>query len=393
VSTSKKRDADMDRLLRAVLKPAPSQPGATGSESGPCCPDAAVLAAFVEGGLTATEQSALDAHIAACGRCQEALAILSHDLPEAEEEYVAAPESGWFTWVTRPRLRWLVPISAAATVAAVFFATRPLIAPEGEVPGTEVARMAQGPVPPAELPGAGAGASREQSAAVPQKGQPAGLPERRETGRALADVPPPTLAGQAAPDKKAPAEAAAAEVPERLGAAEPRPRVVAEPVATQAAAAPASVYAPAKGAAATKMPAADAMRAMPTTPLTREELRRLEPGPTVTAEPDGRVRWRLGPGGRIWRSTDAGSTWHWQPTDVSANLVAGSAPSATTCWAVGTGGVVLLTVDGQRWTLLPFPLRVDLAAVHATNARIATITTRDGRRFETTDAGLTWSPK
>jgi hypothetical protein len=54
---------------------------------------------------------------------------------------------------------------------------------------------------------------------------------------------------------------------------------------------------------------------------------------------------------------------------------------------------VLLTVDGQRWTLLPFPLRVDLAAVHATSARIATITTRDGRRFETTDAGLTWSPK
>jgi hypothetical protein len=383
----------MDRLLRAVLKPAPGEAAADGFETDANCPDAGDLAAFVEGGLTATEQAALDAHITACSRCQEALAILSHDLPEAEEGYVAAPESGWFTWVTRPRLRWLVPISAAATVAAVFFATRPLIAPEGEVPAIEVTRMAQAPAPPAELPGAGAGASREPSAAVPQKGQPAGPPERREAARAPAGVPPPTLAGQVVPDKKAPAEAVAAEVPERLGAAEPRPRVVAEPAATQAATAPAEVYAPAKGSSATKMPAADAMRAMPTTPQTREELRRLEPGATVTAEPDGRVRWRLGPGGRIWRSTDAGSTWHWQPTDVSANLVAGSAPSATTCWAVGTGGVVLLTVDGQRWTLLPFPLRVDLAAVQATNARIATITTRDGRRFETTDAGLTWSPK
>jgi photosystem II stability/assembly factor-like uncharacterized protein len=139
--------------------------------------------------------------------------------------------------------------------------------------------------------------------------------------------------------------------------------------------------------------AADAMRAVPAASQTREELRRLEPVATVTAPPDGRVQWRLGPGGRIWRSTDAGSTWHWQPVDVSADLVAGSAPSATTCWAVGTGGVVLLTVDGQRWTLLPFPLSVDLAAVQATSDRIATVATRDGRRFETLDAGRTWSPK
>jgi len=386
VSTGQERDADVDRLLHAMLKAQPR--GSAGA-----CPDPGLLAAFVEGGLTANECSALDEHMADCGRCQEALAVLSHEAPAREEESVAPPETGWFTWATRPRLRWLVPISAAATVAVVFFATRPLIAPEGEVPGTEVAQMAQAPAPPAELPGAGAGASRGQPAAVPEKGQPAGPPERRETARALADMPPPTLAGQAVADKKVPAEAVAAEVPERLAAAEPRPRVVAEPVPTQAATAPAAVNAPAEGAAATRMPAADAMRAMPTTPKTREELRRLEPGATVTAEPDGRVQWRLGPGGRIWRSTDAGSTWHGQPTDVSANLVAGSAPSATTCWAVGTGGVVLLTVDGQRWTLLPFPLSVDLAAVQATSARIATVTTRDGRRFETLDAGRTWSLK
>jgi len=386
VSTSQKRDADMDRLLRAVLRPAPEERAGD-------CPDADVLAAFVEGGLSATEQSALDAHSANCGRCQEALAVLSHDSPHIEAD-AAAPESGWFTWVTRPRLRWLVPISAAATVAAVFFATRPLIAPEGEMPGTEVARMAQAPAPPAELPGAGAGVPDEQSAAVPQKGQLAGPPERRETARAQADVPPPTLAGQAVPDKKALAEAVADQVPaERAAADEQRTRAVAEPVAPQIATAPTAASAPTKGAAAAKIPAADAMRAMPATAQTREEMRRLEPVATVMAAPDGRVRWRLGPGGRIWQSTDAGSTWHWQPADVSADLVAGSAPSATTCWAVGTGGSVLLTVDGQRWTLLPFPLRVDLAAVQATNDRIATVTTRDGRRFETLDAGRNWSPR
>ena len=152
MSTSQKRDADMDRLLRAVLKPAPRE---TAVE----CPDAGVLAAFVEGGLTATEQSSLDAHIVSCGRCQEALAVLSQGLPPQEEAAIATPETGWFTWVTRPRLRWLVPISAAATVAAVFFASRPLIAPEGEVvPASEVTRMAQAPAPPAGWPGAATGA-------------------------------------------------------------------------------------------------------------------------------------------------------------------------------------------------------------------------------------------
>ena len=168
MSTSQKRDADVDRLLRAVLKPAPrSVPGD--------CPDAGVLAAFVEGGLTATEQSALEAHLAGCGRCQETLAVLSHDLPDEAAADAAVetvvPETRWFTWVTRPRLRWLVPISAAATVAVVFFATRPLIAPESdEVVPADVVQMAQAPpTPPAALTSAGVDTLREKPAAVPEK--------------------------------------------------------------------------------------------------------------------------------------------------------------------------------------------------------------------------------
>jgi len=375
VGTSQQRDADVDRLLRAVLKPAP--------QNGPGeCPDAGVLAAFMESGLTAAEQSAVETHLAGCGRCQEALSILSHDLPEEAAAAAAVPETRWFTWVTRPRLRWLVPISAAATVAVVIFATRPLIAPESqEVFPADVVQMAQAPAPPAASPAPGVETMREKSAAVPEKREFAGSPERQDAGRRqanppagakqTADVAPPTLVGQSVRDKKAPAEA----------------------VAPQIAAAPAAESAHAKVAAATEIPAADAMRAMPATSQLREELRRLEAVATITAAPDGRVQWRLGPGGRIWRSTDAGSTWHWQPTDVSADLVAGSAPSATTCWAVGDAGIVLLTEDGQRWTPLPFPMRVDLAAVQATDSRHATVTTRDGRRFETLDAGLTWSQK
>jgi photosystem II stability/assembly factor-like uncharacterized protein len=78
---------------------------------------------------------------------------------------------------------------------------------------------------------------------------------------------------------------------------------------------------------------------------------------------------------------------------VSAALVAGSAPAPSVCWVVGAGGTVLLTVDGEHWERRPFPSSIDLSGVRAADARSATVMTRDGRRFDTLDAGLTWSPR
>jgi hypothetical protein len=348
----------MDRLLRAVLKPAPRE---TAVE----CPDAGVLAAFVEGGLTATEQSSLDAHIVSCGRCQEALAVLSQGLPPQDEEAIATPETGWFTWVTRPRLRWLVPISAAATVAAVFFASRPLIAPEGEVvPASEVTRMAQAPAPPAELPGAAVEPSPAKSAAMSGKSEFASPPERQETAMALAEKPPsPKVASDALADAPMAGERARDKKPVEPAAEMMAARVASEEKRTPPAAA------------------------------TRRNARNLEAGLTTVSAPGGTVLWMFGAGGRLSRSGDAGATWHEQSSGVTVDLKAGAAPSPATCWIVGAAGTVLLTTDGERWERRPFPLAVDLAAVEASSARAAAITTRDGRRFETLDAGLTWSLK
>ncbi|MFO7694065.1 MAG: YCF48-related protein [Vicinamibacterales bacterium] len=303
----------MDRLLRAALKPAPRQPEASGPGSGIGCPDAGVLAAFMEGGLAAPEQSGLETHLAGCGRCQEALSVMSDHLAEEPVAEVAAPETRWFTWVTQPRLRWFVPIGAAATVAVVFFATRPLIAPESEdVFLSEVGQMAQAPAPPAELPGAGVESFREKSSQVPEK------------------RPQP-----------------AAELEHAAGAAGDSARLV----------------------------------------------RTLEAGPVTVAAPGGTVQWMFGAGGRISRSADGGASWQPQASGVTGDLLAGSAPTSDVCWIVGAAGTVLLTSDGDEWRRLPFPVAVDLVAVQASDARAATVTTRDGRRFETLDAGLTWSPK
>jgi photosystem II stability/assembly factor-like uncharacterized protein len=78
---------------------------------------------------------------------------------------------------------------------------------------------------------------------------------------------------------------------------------------------------------------------------------------------------------------------------VTVDLKAGAAPSPATCWIVGAAGTVLLATDGERWERRPFPVVVDLMAVTASSSRAAIVTTRDGRRFETVDAGLTWSLK
>ena len=71
-------------------------------------------------------------------------------------------------------------------------------------------------------------------------------------------------------------------------------------------------------------------------------------------------------------------------------ITSSSSPSATITWFVGRAGAVLLTVDGRTVMLVPFPETTDLTAVTATDARIAVVTTIDGRRFRTDDGGKTW---
>jgi photosystem II stability/assembly factor-like uncharacterized protein len=60
---------------------------------------------------------------------------------------------------------------------------------------------------------------------------------------------------------------------------------------------------------------------------------------------------------------------------------------------VGHGGLVLLSTDGRTFTHVSTPVAADLAAVQASDARTAVVTTADGRAFVTDDGGLTWRPR
>jgi len=108
--------------------------------------------------------------------------------------------------------------------------------------------------------------------------------------------------------------------------------------------------------------------------------------------PDKKQVWRVGPAGKIERSSDAGKSWKPQKSDVAADLVSGSAPTENICWIVGKAGTLLLTTDGgKHWKQLATPISEDLGGVLAVDAQHASIweVTR-GKTFETSDGGLTW---
>jgi hypothetical protein len=114
--------------------------------------------------------------------------------------------------------------------------------------------------------------------------------------------------------------------------------------------------------------------------------------PVEVMSPERSYRWRAVTPGSVQYSMDGGMNWRSSETGTSVTLHAGSAPSRTVCWLVGQFGTVLLTTDGQNWQVRPFPERVDLTGVSATDARNATVTTANQRRFATADGGATWSP-
>lgn len=103
------------------------------------------------------------------------------------------------------------------------------------------------------------------------------------------------------------------------------------------------------------------------------------------------TRYRVGAAGRIDRSDDGGQTWQPQVSGVAADLLAHHAVDATTVWAVGARGVVLVSVDGRTWQRVSAPADVDLVRVAARDANTAVVSARDGVQYSTTDRGRTWA--
>jgi len=428
---SEKDKTRAELLQRALVSPA----GVT-----EFCPDAEILAAYADRALDAGEMARYELHFSQCAHCREQLAAMSRAAAPAAN----APRLSWiWTW------GWiaLAPVTAMLLIAAVLIARRPPARLAAEGPLVAMQSDKQGPAPsafpldssahsnasaktqalPQAQPGTAARARPESSVA---QGLAAPAPRPAESDREMAlrrlDEKEQSRSSEwdyATKDRTGAQLDKAGSPPARqatTGGVQHAPndavRTRDQDVTIESAASSAEAQAPSQAAngaisssvsggiaAAPPVPAAASKKQEPS--YTVATSNNLSAGQTVTVEaaadrdertivhsPDPQVLWRISGGRYVERSSDTGATWHAQWTSVSSRVVAGSAPSVETCWLVGSGGVVLLTTDGKNWRAVEPPAKEDFVAVAAADASSATITSRDGRKFETRDGGRHWAP-
>jgi hypothetical protein len=363
-------DRSVHRLLTRALR-ADTVADAAG------CLDAETVAAWMDGALAADLRTAAEGHAAGCARCQAVLSAMVRTAPPA------APRSWWPASLT---IRWLVPAAAAVTAAALLI----LVSPTDDRSGTtaplaesdSLARTQPSMAPPA--------ATSTPSAAVQmgERGTSAG--ENRAEQKELAkSAVQPSERFEYRRDR-----AETGRVADESSGAQVKQEAVLAP---SVSAPPPPPLAPPPAPAAPVRPGAALAGDAAARAAGPERLGQIAsfkagafPSPVEIVSPDPMFRWRAGAAGVVGRSTDGGVTWTVQQTGATADFIAGSSPSRDICWLVGRGGIVLLSTDGTTWQQRPIPEAVDLVAVSAADAKTASVTTSDGRRFSTTDGGAKW---
>lgn len=400
------------------------------------CPDAEVLAAYVDGGLSEVEVAVVDGHLATCAACRSLLAALS----PAESGAAAPPRVVPF----RPRLDWKW-LSAAATLvgaAVLWFALpRPEVLPTpprvaeravGDAVASSASAAADAQAPPDAAPKGATEADRvaaarpapaapptealvatQPAAEPPAPAAPAARPrdEASRGRRALADARPPAAAepspstpvGSSRTEPTAASSSALAMQEERLRQAtqaarekearlrrdraaeessEAKLATAANQESAPAAPEPAAVATTGRAASARAVPVAASRAVGETAAITT----------AIFSEPEGRLRWRIVGGRVVESSSDGGATWTRRLAHRADMLLAGSAPDLGTTWVVGARGTVFRRAVPGDWEKVTSPADATLVAVAAQDARRARVTAQDGRRFETNDGGATWSP-
>jgi hypothetical protein len=420
VSADNRHDEQTDRLIAAALRSGLSPAGP--------CPDAEAIAAWADGRLDASARQAIEAHAAGCERCLGVLAALAVTDAPAPATVHAFPAK--VAASSRP-MRWIVPAAAglaAAGLVAVFVwpnlrdvrsgpeavALDALATPAAPIPEptdqqarqsesvmTPPARQERAPVP-ASSPAAGSLATQKSEAA-----------NRGAAAEARPPTPPPALAGQAASGLPLPTAQTGSGAAARVVLPAPPPPAAAPPATARPTPAPT----PTPSAAVTQAAAADTtlaradrnalkmVTAAPKFPIEFGPLTGAGAGgmgrgggrsaaarAMVTTRPElARIRWRILENGRVERSLTGGADWAAVPLEPLVFVTAGSAPSPSVCWLVGREGLVLRSVDGAIFGRVDFPEVIDLTSVRATDELRATVETRGGRTFTTTDGGHTWN--
>jgi len=337
---SRDRDRTLEQALTHELR-------AAGTPDREACVDAETLGAWADGGLDAAQMASVELHVSRCARCQSMAGVFARSAPAAPSPEASGSFSFW-RW-------WLAPLATAAAAVTLW-----MVVPEQR-------RLVVAP-PPAAAP-AQETFTRSQPTDQPSPTAPAPAKPAEARG-ALADRAPrantPQVAGE---DRRERAFSEKQE--ERLAAKKDldAPKVSQE-----------------RNVAGAAPPAA-----APSAPAGAELQKRARPAfaPIEIVSPDPSRRWRI-VNGALERSEDGGASWVAIRLLAGDSITGGTAPAGSICWLIGSGGLVMVTADGLTFARVPLPDRVDLTAVTATDARTAIVTTADGRRFRTGDAGRNW---
>jgi hypothetical protein len=385
-------DPNFERSLRAAARR-----GRTGGVH----PDASLLAAYVDRGLSDTERSELETHVADCAECMEQLALLgSVNVPEE-------PQAWSLDWSLRqlmPRWGWLVPVATVVVLVAIW--ERQPSAPASFTPASPVAPAANqaASAPNETLPYTREAEERRSADASAKPSQQfAQAPKAKDASARpqLQAAAPEGTRRQKTPQPDVAADNLAMGDKKELDAVSPLQanKIVAAP-AVPPAAAPATAGRAHAEAAASVAGRADEAKAgnQPqgggAAPM-RESVAQgallksaIEPSAVLASGPGVSIR-RIG--SRLERSTDNGATWAVDLPDAPAGLRAGSCPTTTVCWLGGLEGTVLVRQPSGTWTRhVVADGRAAVTAIQAADGLGATVTLSDGRRFQTSDGGASW---
>jgi hypothetical protein len=362
-------DHDRDAWLGPMLRQAPPAAPAP-------CVDAETLAAWAEGTLDAAQTAAVERHAASCSRCMAQMASMARTTPPPVE---AEPER---PWALAPMLRWLVPLTAAATAIAIW-----VVVPRGPVPSA-VDRPATSavevplPSPVEEQPPA----ARQESAGTSPIEKPdadlrAGQPPP-EPNRLASEAEPATQQNRELPvEKQSAPETARADAARRNEARERQaldtfappvetlrdravaPRAAAPPPAVPSAPPPSAAPVPPPAGAAPSSRAAGAVNERFTAEAVQQQMQqqllaRAVPTSESTAPADPMIQWRVMGWVAVERTIDGGKTW------IKTAPPPGVVPNN------------------------PPPVRV--VSVRAVDNLRAVVLTTENREFYTTNGGILW---
>ena len=338
------------------------------------CPDADVLAAYLDATLTVPERAGVEAHAADCARCALQLATLVRleDVSGTPAVCARAPlvvTAGMDGSSSHGSPGCAQSMSPFRRVMCHEAPARPRTATLDDRPERKETEAAQAPavrdflaarrppVPPMSMP---APVAKSVPSATPAPA-PVPMPDAFTAQNQASDVAPRDQA--ASQDARITAGQFARKTETQAPAsAPPSAAVVRESVAQPREEDVAMLGAPKR--------ADDRL-------------------PLVVGSPDARVLWRVIED-RIQRTTDGGRTWLAERTPAVDSMTMGGAASSDVCWmAAASGQVLRRTEDGSWMDVSPAP-RISIVRLDVTASLEATVVGTDGTAVKTSDGGRTW---